>query len=337
MNEKNINPVTARELLTEEFDPRIEVIPKLMYGGCYILAGPPKVGKSFLAMQIAHHVSTGQKLWDFPIEQKDVLFCALEDNHERLQRRYGKLSDYYLNDHLHFVTQAPVLIDGLADEISDFCTNKGCKLVIIDTLQMIRSTQTSQTAYGDDYMVLSILRSLAQKLNACVLTIHHTRKMDASDQFDLISGTNGIFGAVDGAMVILKKDRIQNEAQLICTGRDISDIRLNLSFNRTSCQWECNDVDTQPWAQPPDPFLEAINKIVMDCGGHWAGTPKALWEQLNDKRWPMNKVTVRLNVNVNRLLLEYNITYIHKRSATKMIYLDYADDKVSDCDSNAEE
>lgn len=337
MYKKTINPMTAKELLQEEYLPRLEIIPKLLYGGCYILVGPPKVGKSFLAMQIAHHLSVGKQLWDFPIKQEKVLFCALEDNKERLQRRYGLLSEYYLNDNLYFVTEAPLLIDGLVDEISRFCIDKGCKIVIIDTLQMIRTMQTNQTAYGDDYMVLSTLRDLANKLQACILILHHTRKMESSDPFDLISGTNGIFGAVDGAMILMKKNRINNEAQLLCTGRDISDIILSLSFDRNSCQWQCNNIDTQPWVQPPDPFLEAINKIVKDCGGHWAGTPKALWEKLNDKRWPLNKVTVRLNVNVNRLFAEYNITYLHKRSATKMIYLDYADDKVSDCDSNAEE
>lgn len=337
MDKKTLNPITAQELLQEEIPPRIEIIPHLLYTGCYLLAGPPKIGKSYMAMQIAHHVSMGQDLWDMHIGQHNVLYCALEDDHERLQRRYGLMSDFCLNEHLYFSINAPKLSDGLAEEISNFCINKNCKLVIIDTLQMIRTTQNYQNPYGDDCTVISSLRDIAIKVQACVLFLHHTRKMDAADVFELVSGTNGIFGSVDGGMVLLKKDRIDNEAVLRCTGRDISDVTLKLSFDRSTCMWQCISIDRQPWVQPPDPFIEAVNNLVRDCKGHWEGTPTKLSEVLNNGQWHINKVTGKLNAFVKDLLEIYNIKYTYKRSRDKMIYLDYISNDLSGCVDNANE
>lgn len=55
------------------------LIENLFYTGAYILAGVPKIGKSFLVVQIAHHVSTGQDLWGYKTHQGTVLYLALED------------------------------------------------------------------------------------------------------------------------------------------------------------------------------------------------------------------------------------------------------------------
>ena len=323
MDKKYLSPITAKELLEEEIKPRIEIIPKLLYSGCYLLAGAPKIGKSYMAMQIAHHVSMGQDLWDMPIRQHDVLYCALEDDHERLQRRYGLMSDFCPNEHLYFTTYAPKLTDGLTDAITDFCANRKCGLVIIDTLQQVRSMQKSQKAYDNDCDVISRLRDLAIRLQACVLFLHHTRKKEAFDIFDQILGSNGILGSVDGGMVLKKKDRIGDDAILQCTGRDISDITLRLSFDRSTCMWHCIYIDRQSWVQPPDPFLEEINKLVSNSKGHWEGTPTMLSSMLNDGQWHINKVTGKLNVRVHDLLHLYNIKYTYKRSRDKMIYLDY--------------
>ena len=59
----------------------------LLYAGAYILAGAPKIGKSFLVAQIAYHVSTGQDLWGYKVHQGTVLYLALEDDFQRIQSR----------------------------------------------------------------------------------------------------------------------------------------------------------------------------------------------------------------------------------------------------------
>ena len=48
--------ITARELMEKEFPPRVELIEGMLGPGLYILAGAPKIGKSWLVLQIAHHI-----------------------------------------------------------------------------------------------------------------------------------------------------------------------------------------------------------------------------------------------------------------------------------------
>ncbi|MEI3429238.1 MAG: AAA family ATPase [Christensenellales bacterium] len=57
--------------------PRIRADRRLstafLYAGAYILAGAPKIGKSFLVAQIAYHVSTGKSLWGYEVHPGTVL------------------------------------------------------------------------------------------------------------------------------------------------------------------------------------------------------------------------------------------------------------------------
>lgn len=62
-----LHTVTMTELYQTTYKSRPPIIDGLLYGGAYILAGAPKIGKSFLVAQIAYHVSTGEKLWEFEV------------------------------------------------------------------------------------------------------------------------------------------------------------------------------------------------------------------------------------------------------------------------------
>ena len=79
-----LHTVTLDELMDNVFEVKSEVIENLLYTGAYILAGAPKIGKSFLVAKIAHHVSTGQDLWGYKVHQGTVLYLALEDDESRL-------------------------------------------------------------------------------------------------------------------------------------------------------------------------------------------------------------------------------------------------------------
>ena len=67
-----LHTVTLDELMDNVFEVKSAVIENLLYTGAYILAGAPKIGKSFLVAQIAHHVSTGQDLWGYKVHQGTV-------------------------------------------------------------------------------------------------------------------------------------------------------------------------------------------------------------------------------------------------------------------------
>lgn len=57
-----LHTVTLDELMEQVFQGKSAVVENLLYTGAYILAGAPKIGKSFLVAQIAYHVSSGRPL-----------------------------------------------------------------------------------------------------------------------------------------------------------------------------------------------------------------------------------------------------------------------------------
>ena len=116
-----LHTITMTELYQTAFRSRPPIIDGLLYAGAYILAGAPKIGKSFLVAQIAYHVSTGRKLWDFEVHQGTVLYLALEDDYQRIQSRMFMM--YGVNDtpNLYFATAAGKVGNGLDEHLRTLC------------------------------------------------------------------------------------------------------------------------------------------------------------------------------------------------------------------------
>ena len=80
-----LHTLTMTELFQTAYKSRPPIIENLLHSGAYLLAGAPKIGKSFLVAQIAYHVSTGQELWGCKVHQGTVLYLALEDDYPRME------------------------------------------------------------------------------------------------------------------------------------------------------------------------------------------------------------------------------------------------------------
>lgn len=134
-----LHTVSMTELYQTTYKSRPPIIDGLLYGGAYILAGAPKIGKSFLVAQIAYHVSTGEKLWEFEIHQGTVLYLALEDDYQRIQSRMFMMYGVEDSDNLHFATAANKIGNGLDEQLEFFVReHPDTKLIVIDTMQKIR-------------------------------------------------------------------------------------------------------------------------------------------------------------------------------------------------------
>ena len=72
-----LHMVGMEELMDQTFPVKEPVIDSLLYKGAYLFAGAPKIGKSFLVLQIAYAISTGQPLWDYQVHEGAVLYLAL--------------------------------------------------------------------------------------------------------------------------------------------------------------------------------------------------------------------------------------------------------------------
>lgn len=308
--------ISMNDLYENVYQSRPPVIDGLLYTGAYLFVGAPKVGKSFLMAQLAYHVSTGLPLWGYPVHQGTVLYLALEDDHRRLQERLYRMFGTDGTNDLYFAIYAKQLGGGLEEQLKRFVQeHPDTRLIIIDTLQKIREAGGDKYSYGNDYEIIGKLKQFADQTGLCLLLVHHTRKQQADDKFDMISGTNGLLGAADGAFLLQKEKRTDRAATLELSGRDQQDQRLHLNRDMERLVWELERAETELWKAPPDPVLEAVAALVTADRPTWAGTATELVQALQMDIKP-NTLTMRMNVNAGRLLNEYNIQYESSRSRT---------------------
>ncbi len=314
MDPSYLKTVTMTELYDNVFESGTEIIEGLLYQGAYLFVGSPKVGKSFMMLQLAYHISTGKPLWNYKVRQAPVLYFALEDNYARLQRRLYKMFVTEETGNLYLATEGKTLNGGLDEQIRGFMQeHPDTGLIIIDTLKRVRESGGGEYSYSNDYDIVAHLKSIADSYKISMLIVHHTRKEMGEDIFDSISGTNGLLGAADGAFLLCKKKRTSNEAVMDVTGRDQQDMRLHLSKDPQRLVWNLEQAETELWVEPPEPLLEKISEICFSDSDSWCGTATELCEKLRVDMKP-NVLTMRLNVNASRLLKEYGIRYESTRS-----------------------
>ena len=307
-----LHTVSMTELYQTSYKSRPPIIDGLLYGGAYILAGAPKIGKSFLVAQIAYHISTGKKLWDYEVHQGTVLYLALEDDYQRIQSRMFMMYGVEDSSNLYFATAANKIGNGLDEQLEFFMNeHPDTKLVIIDTMQKIREVGGEAYSYASDYEIIGKLKQFADKHSICVLTVHHTRKQPAGDTFEMISGTTGLLGCADGSLLMQKKKRTALEATIDVVGRDQQDQILYLSKDPNTQIWNLDRTETELHREPPDPTLEAVARLVTSEQPEWTGSPSELAEALNTGM-AANALTKYLNIKCGRLKDEYGISYENK-------------------------
>lgn len=311
----DLKTVSMTELYDTVYSPKTPVVDGFLYTGIYLFAGAPKVGKSFFMAQLGYHVATGIPLWGYRVYQGTVLYLALEDIYARLQKRLSQMFGVESSDSFYFATQAKTLNEGLDRQLENFMkAHPDIRLIIIDTLQKIREVGGDRYSYASDYEIVTKLKAFSDKYNICLLVVHHTRKMESDDSFDMISGTNGLLGAADGAFIMQKKKRTDNTAVMDIVGRDQPDLEITLEFDRERCIWNLKKMETELWKSPPDPILEAVSQMVTDEAPQWSGSPSELLEKIPAVNMPANVLTRKLNISAERLFNEYGIRYENKRS-----------------------
>ena len=235
---KKLETMTAEQLQSAPYSPVPFLVDELLPEGLHILAGAPKIGKSWLALWLCLCGSQGQALWNFATTQGEALYLSLEDSFQRIHTRLFDLTED-APPTLHFAIMADTLKHGLEQQIEQFLTeHPTTKLVVIDTLQRVRSAGSDSNLYANDYQDVGLLKQLADKHHIAVLLIHHLRKLHDDDPMNMISGSTGLSGAADSAFVLQKNARSANAASLHCTGRDIPDRTLKLELGEDDHIWK---------------------------------------------------------------------------------------------------
>lgn len=301
--------ISMAQLYEEVYQAKSPLIENLLYPGTYLFVGAPKLGKSFLMLQIAYHVASGSALWNYPVRQSTVLYLALEDDPGRLQNRLYRMFGIECTEHLHLATRADSLNGNLLTQMRSFISrHPDTGLIIIDTLQKVRECGDDRYSYANDYDVIVKLKDFADQAGICLLLVHHTRKQQADDKFEMISGTNGLLGAADGAFLLHKERRVSCEAVLDISGRDQPDQSLHLNRNPETLLWELEAADVQVVGEKPEPLLDAVAELVTEAHPDWTGTPTELAAVLQSDL-PPNKLTMKLGINAGRLYNEHGIHF----------------------------
>ena len=235
---KRLQTIDADTLQSTAYEPVSFVVDDLLPQGLHLLAGAPKIGKSWLALWLCLCISQGQPLWNFATTQGEVLYLSLEDSFQRIQTRLFDLTEDAPST-LHFAIMADTLKHGLEQQIEQFLMeHPTTKLVVIDTLQRVRGTGSDSNLYANDYQDIGLLKKLADNQHIAILLIHHLRKLHDDDPMNMISGSTGLSGAADSTFVLQKHSRLANIASLHCTGRDIPDRTLKLEFGEEDHIWK---------------------------------------------------------------------------------------------------
>ena len=269
--------VDGRTLMDRPLEPPNFVVDTLISQGLHILAGSPKVGKSWLALWLAVTVAKGEPVWGMSVKQGTTLYLCLEDSVLRIQNRLFEITEDAPSS-VHFCTECALIGQGLEEQVNAFvAAHPDTVLVIIDTLQMVRPIHDA--TYANDYRDLSVLKRLADKHGIAILLIHHLRKETADDVFNRISGTTAISGAVDSSFTLIEDKRGSGKATLSCIGRDIEYRELTLERNAENV-WELvSDSRTQPELLG-DRIVILLSELMRDRT-EFIGTPTELSAQID--------------------------------------------------------
>ena len=259
---KRLQTIDADTLQSTAYEPVSFVVDDLLPQGLHLLAGAPKIGKSWLALWLAVTVAKGEAVWGMGVKQGTTLYLCLEDSTLRIQNRLFEITEDAPAS-VHFSTNSDTLGKGLEEQIEQFLKeHPQTRLIVIDTLQRIRTAGNDANPYASDYRDIGVLKALADKHRIAILLVHHLRKMNDDDPMNMISGTTGLSGATDSNFVLRKSKRRENTATLYCTGRDIPYRELALEFDGEDHVWKLLSDNCEQNDQPNERILFLLSELL---------------------------------------------------------------------------
>lgn len=318
MYEKQVEPLrwkTAEQLLSEPMETIAFHIPQLLPQGTHLLCGAPKVGKSWMALWLAVQIASGEPVWGLQTNPCGVLYFCLEDTEARVKERLYRITDE-APESLHIAVQCNRLRDGFEEQIETYLMlHPDTKIVIVDTLQKIRADRFDNSLYRADYADIGAVKEIADRLSITFILVHHLRKMpDDTDPFNMISGSNGLSGAVDGMFLLSKDKRTENSARFIATGRDIEMQQFRLAFE--NCKWHVLEMsETEQLKEDIPPVLDSVIEFINEKRV-WYGTSTELCAELKARNVDARPTTItkQLGKYAESYLKEHYVGYVTTRS-----------------------
>jgi len=263
------NSKSAHELAANPPEKPVHIVEDLIVEGLTLLCGAPKMGKSWMVLDMCASVADGLPFLGRKTLPGGVFYLALEDSFDRVHTRLLK-QGHKMSPRFSIATEMRALDTGLIEQLDDWRSrNPDGRLVVIDTLQKIRPTQKGgANAYEADYNIMTPLHNWAKKNHIALVIVHHLRKtgtFDSGDPFERISGSSGLTGAADTS-IVLARERNSDDARLLVTGRDVEMANLALHFETARCQWRMVGKDADTYfalrAYMDDPLVDCLRKLL---------------------------------------------------------------------------
>lgn len=288
-----LETISAAELQNKNLPPLKWIVLGLLPQGLALLVSPPKFGKSWWVLDLCLSVASGQPFLTRPTQRGECLYLALEDSLRRLKDRMQKvLGGNPAPNGFYYAVKAGIIGQGLIEQLQDHMSlHPKTNLIVIDTFQKVRGEGSkNDTAYGNDYKEVGALKSFADDHGICILLVHHLRKMgDPGDVFNRISGTNGIGGAADTMMALVREKREDINTTLSITGRDIDSRDDVIFFNKDAFRWQMLGTLEERAelarraAYDGDPIVRTIRALMVDSPEGWDGTAQEILTAVTDK------------------------------------------------------
>ena len=240
---RGLDLISLSDFMNMEIPPTRWVVQGLISEGVTFISAPPKVGKSWLCLDLAITVARGGKVLGFQTNKCETVYLALEDNESRLQDRLRKyLGNGSPPPGVHLTNESEIYGKGLIEQLEMLPDSVG--LVIIDTFVKVKPPRRSNSdAYDLDSKMLGDFQKLAFEKHLAIVFVHHNRKdvyarVDA-DPFDCLLGSTALQGSCDN-MIVIKKNRRKSDQEtptLYATSKDSEEKELAIQFDTKTCRW----------------------------------------------------------------------------------------------------
>lgn len=248
LNRLRPKEITAGELMETEYPPITWAVNDILPAGLALFGGPPKIAKSFTALDFALGVAVGGiSLGNFPCEQGSVLYLSLDNDSERrmkarIQYMFGGdvPANMPIQFHFDFGTGTEALNAVREWALDERSAGSTPRLAVIDTLVRVEPDFEGGgqgNGYAASTGVLSQWARMAQEQDIAVLAIHHDRKSSDDDWLNRFTGSRGLTATAQ-TLMMLDAQRGAKEGLLRLAGRDIE--TDDIPLRRQGWLWQYN-------------------------------------------------------------------------------------------------
>lgn len=327
-NIQPLNTIDGETLMSIPVEPLNFVVDSLISQGLHILAGAPKVGKSWLALWLATTIAKGESVWNLQTKQGTTLYLCLEDSTRRIQNRLFSITDEVPSS-VRFCTESNILEKGLEQQLTQFLKEyPDTVLIIIDTLQKVRGAK-NDNAYANDYRDLSLLKRIADQHGIAMLLVHHLRKEGDEDvQQTALSRNIDKAGNIQKAVTLTEENWTGLTDAVELTGQSVLQLQESVEHLITDEQMDAKlkaqvqSLMEQHRTAISEMQLE-VQKLTESSTSHWTQMENNVERTLNRIQRDQETALKEFGKQVGRASAEYSTELSRasdsvKRSASRI-------------------